>query len=280
MEARSPAPALPSPPQCGHYEILHRGAPAALAGHVTSITCYRESVPGHFRQIEPASLDIPLIIGFDGPFAIGIGHTPGPSDTVTSFASGLAPRNVVIDSFGSAHCLQINFTPLGAYRFFGLPMHELNSRLIAPDDLLGPAFAELRQRLGEEADWNRRADLAAAFVIQRLGKRPATASPAIAAAYAALVGSGGRLRVETLARRLDVSRKHLAHRFSIEVGANPKTVARIVRFNSALAKARAQASPDWADIALECGYADQAHLVREFRDFAGCSPVRAGQMLM
>ncbi len=270
MEARSSV--APLPPPGGHYEILRRGVPAVLAGDVTSITCYRETIAGHFRQSEPASLDVPLIIGFEGAFAIGIGHTPGPSDMVESFAAGLFPGNVVIDSFGSAHCLQINFTPLGAYRFFGVPMHELNGRLVAPDDLLGPAFTELRQRLGEEHNWHRRADMALDFVIRRLRRQARAPSPSVSSAFDALIDSGGRIRIGALAERLDCSRKHLAHRFATEIGASPKTVARIIRFNGALAMARAHASPDWADIAQASGYADQAHLVREFRDLAGNSP--------
>jgi transcriptional regulator GlxA family with amidase domain len=60
--------------------------------------------------------------------------------------------------------------------------------------------------------------------------------------------------------------------FNTEVGIGPKALARMVRFNRALALAKAAATPDWAGIAVECGYADQAHLVREFRGFAGSSP--------
>ncbi|MER9841163.1 AraC family transcriptional regulator [Mesorhizobium australicum] len=54
-------------------------------------------------------------------------------------------------------------------------------------------------------------------------------------------------------------------------GIGPKTLSRIVRFNRALGLSRQQAS-GWADIAADCGYADQAHLAREFRDLAGETP--------
>ncbi|TIU04954.1 MAG: helix-turn-helix transcriptional regulator, partial [Mesorhizobium sp.] len=67
------------------------------------------------------------------------------------------------------------------------------------------------------------------------------------------------------------SRKHLAGKFSNAIGVGPKTLSRIVRFNRALGLSR-QDQSDWADIAADCGYADQAHLVREFRDLAGETP--------
>ena len=55
------------------------------------------------------------------------------------------------------------------------------------------------------------------------------------------------------------------------IGVGPKTLSRIVRFNRALGLSR-QDKSDWADIAADCGYADQAHLVREFRDLGGQTP--------
>lgn len=65
---------------------------------------------------------------------------------------------------------------------------------------------------------------------------------------------------------------HLVERFHEEVGIGPKAVARMVRFNRALTLARTEKDPDWADIAALCGYADQAHLIRDFRALAGETP--------
>mgnify|MGYP005868667299 CR=1 FL=1 len=73
-------------------------------------------------------------------------------------------------------------------------------------------------------------------------------------------------------RRLDWSRKHLASRFHEEVGLPPKTIARIARFNRAQAMAASGMGDGWADIAAACGYADQAHLTREFVALAGTTP--------
>jgi AraC-like DNA-binding protein len=77
--------------------------------------------------------------------------------------------------------------------------------------------------------------------------------------------------VASIAREVGWSRKHLARRFADEVGLGPKSVSRIVRFNRAIAASRSGSG--WAGIAADCGYADQAHMVREFRELAGNSPV-------
>ncbi len=249
---------------------LRSAAPApALNGLVTRITSYRERHACGQSQRESATLTVPLIIGFGDPFAMAHGREPGGNERFVSFVGGLSTRPVLIRSTGDAHCIQIDFTPLGARLFFGVPMHELAERILPADDLGDGEIATLAERLGDTDDWVDRHRLAEAFVTRRLQARRAMAHP-VAAAYAAIIETGGRIPVARLAERLDWSRKHLAQRFREEVGLAPKAVARIARFNRAMGLATAR--PDWADIAVECGYSDQAHLSREFMALSGLSP--------
>ena len=104
----------------------------------------------------------------------------------------------------------------------------------------------------------------------RLGQATET-PPEIAWAYDRIITSGGRTRISSIAEKLGWSRKHLAGSFSDAIGIGPKTLSRIVRFNRALGLSRHETT-GWADIAADCGYADQAHLVREFRQLAGDPP--------
>jgi AraC-like DNA-binding protein len=252
------------------FEMRRRLPDPRLAGIVTDICGYRETTPGHFRNIEYASLTVPLVIGFAEPFAIGLGKDPGDNDRFASFAAGLYAGPVVIESFGGACCVQINFTPLGARRFFGLPMSELTDSMVGLDELLVPQGNALRERLGNAPDWTARFDMAETFVVARLTNAGETQTE-IAWAYDSIIASGGRTRISSIADRLGWSRKHLAVSFSNAIGVGPKTLSRIVRFNRALGLSR-QRTSDWADIAADCGYCDQAHLVREFRDLAGETP--------
>ena len=254
----------------GRFEMRRRLPNPALDGIVTDICGYRETAPGHLRTIEYASLTVPLVISFAAPFAIGLGKAPGDNDRFASFAAGLYAGPVVIESFGGACCVQVNFTPLGARRFFRLPMSELTNSMVVLDDVLGSEGIALRERLGNAPDWAARFDIAEAFVASRL-ENAAETPLQIAWAYDRIVASGGRTRIASLAERLGWSRKHLAGKFSDAIGIGPKTLSRIVRFNRALSLSR-QPAADWADVAADCGYADQAHLVREFRVLAGETP--------
>lgn len=253
------------------FAMAWRRPSKAFAGIVTRIVGYHETRPGNYRQVEPASLDVPLVISFGEPFGIGLGSAPGSNDRYGSFTAGLFAGPVTIDSHGAAHCLQVNFTPLGARRIFGMPMNELTGRMPALEDVLGAEGAALRERLGEAENWESRFDVIEGFLLARLGKSP-EAGPEVTWALDRIAASGGRAKVAAIADRLGWSRKHLARRFAEEVGLGPKCVSRIVRLNSAMAVAKTD-SDGWADIAARCGYADQAHLVRDFRELAGTTPV-------
>lgn len=258
------------------FTLLKAPPPAGLDHLVHDIALYRESARQPIRQVETASLVIPVLIGFAEPFDIALGRQPSTDDSYRSFVSGLTLKPVHIRSAGACSCLEFTLTPLGARRFFGLPMGELTERMVRLEDLGDTELARLRQQLGEERDWWNRLRLAQAFLVRRL--RGET-DPAVSAAYRSIVRSGGRMPIQRIADKIGWSRKHLAARFRQEVGLPPKAVARVARFSAAQAMASA-GDDGWADIAAACGYSDQPHLVREFRELAGITPAewRAGTL--
>ena len=78
--------------------------------------------------------------------------------------------------------------------------------------------------------------------------------------------------VGALAQEVGWSRRHLVTRFRQQVGLPPKTIARVVRFEGLLRRVAGTGGAAWSRIAAECGYYDQAHMNRDFREFAGTTP--------
>lgn len=261
----------PETPQADGMRFFRRVVPPDLADGLVQIVGYAENGQRLVLSAEAAPLSVPLIISFAQPFEIALGRAPGPEERYGSFTSGLFPGVVLINSTGRSQCIQIDFTPLGARRFFGLPMHEISERMVHLADLSDAGIAELRRRLEDMPDWDARLRLAETFVRDRLGRAPAP-DARLDFAWRAIVGRRGDLRIGALAHRLGWSRKHLVARFRDEIGVAPKTVARMARFNGALAMAAGEAAAGWADIAAACGYADQAHFSREFLEFSGRTP--------
>lgn len=250
-------------------EIIRRPVPAHMAHIVSSISCYRERGLGltSFRHAAPLSL--PLLISLGTPFRIALGREPDRSDTQPSFAAGLFPGPVQIESDGRAICIQIDFTPLGAYRFYGGAVPDLTARIVDIGDLLGRDGREVGEKVADAEGWQQRLEIIEAFVLERTVNEP---SPAIAAAIARLWRSAGAARISEIATDIGWSRKHLSRRFQSEIGVSPKTLARMLRFHRACELARSGNTCGWAGIALEAGFADQAHLAREFREFSGEKP--------
>jgi AraC-like DNA-binding protein len=80
------------------------------------------------------------------------------------------------------------------------------------------------------------------------------------------------LSVQRLATQLDVSERHLSRSFRAMFGASPKQFARVARIEKI--EAMRQAGSAWADIAYACGFADQAHMINDFRAIVGEPPQR------
>jgi AraC-like DNA-binding protein len=254
----------------GRWELAQMRPQADLLGDVVRYAGYLEHGGWSIDNREVASPIVPLIINLGDPFRIRMGANG--SIEHRSFLAGLYDGYADVASMGRAHCMQVDLTPLGAYRFFAMPMRDLAARTV-PLDQIG-ALDELAGRLCEAPDWATRFALLDRFVRRRLATAAAP-SPPIAWAWRQLAGSGGRVRVAALASEIGWSRKHLAQRFAIEVGAGPKTVGRILRFAGARRVIDAGIRPgymDWAGLAADWGYADQAHLIREFRAMAGVTP--------
>lgn len=188
--------------------------------------------------------------------------------------------------------LQAAVHPLAARRLFGLPAAELARMSLEGEDVLGRVAPRLRERLAEAADWDERfaifgeeMGLATASVDGERGRAPrgpaatlvaaSAPRPEVVEAWRLLTASRGRIRIGKLAERVYLSRRRLSTLFAAEFGLTPKEAARTMRFTHAVARigegVRGRAL-SLATVAAECGFADQPHLDREFREFAGTSP--------
>ncbi len=184
--------------------------------------------------------------------------------------AGLDDACAVIEHNGEMLGVQVDLSPLATRMIFGVPMCSLAREVVALEDLLGPEGPLLEERLMEVGTWGERFDLVEAMLAARL-QAAEPPPPDVDWAWRRLVAGGGRLRVADLATELGCSRKHLAARFREHVGLPPKLVARMLRFRRASDLLGASGT-SLAELAAVCGYYDQAHLDRDFRDFAGTTP--------
>ena len=272
-----PARTIRHSSELGSWELLLTAPDPRLRPHVLTYCGYEEETVAFSRRRELATPQAVLILGFGAPIEVSIPRH-GERMHAAAFVSGPSDSHALVDSFGSQRGIQVDLTPLGAYLLLGLPMREVSNRTVALEDVLGPEGAMLPERLYEAGGWPTRFAILDELLL-RCFARARPASPDIAWAWRRLVETDGRLRIGELAAELRCSRRHLAARFGEQVGLPPKSFARVLRFQQAARLVRARPYR-LAEIAFECGYYDQAHLNRDFRELAGLAPTELESLLL
>ena len=187
-----------------------------------------------------------------------------------SFVAGLGLGPALVRGAATSSCIELRLTPLGAHRLLQLPMHELTNRATALEDVL-PGGRDLASRLRETHGWAARFDLLETFLLQRMSDTEPPRTE-LAWSWERLVRTGGQTPIGRLADELGWSRRRLIARFREAVGLAPKAAACVIRFDRAASALRTGSAPPLVELALACGYFDQAHLNRDFRRLAGTTP--------
>lgn len=143
----------------------------------------------------------------------------------------------------------------------GVPAFELTGRALPVADIFGARGRQLLEQLSEPAAWGEAPRRMAAFLVREFARRPR-----FQLLPARSVGS-----VHELAEVTGLASRTLHHRVTQDIGLAPKLWLRIERLHRAIASSTNRIVP-WSDVAAHCGYADQAHLVREFSELLGESP--------
>lgn len=256
----------------GIWTLFQRRPPAVLAPYVRQLQGFFEVGGRPVLRREVPTFGFPLILVLGPGFTLHERENPARwRPLARSFLAGLHEEHALVGSEGTSLCMQVDFTPLGAWRFLRCDLQALSHRVLDLEELLGRGAAELEARLAEAPDWPARFALLEEILSARILEAPAE-DLRVAAALTAIRRSGGNVPVERLADALDCSRKHLGALFKRQVGLPPKTVARLARFEAALQRLTAGRVASLAELALDCGYADQAHFNRDFRGFAGETP--------
>lgn len=212
---------------------------------------------------------IPMIFNLGPAWRLA---APGrPAFRADSFLSGLDEHYTLVESTGRCCCMQVNFTPIGAARLLGQPLHAIAQRVVAIDDVLAAAGRDLIVRLRDAPDWRTRFVMLEQFFLARFADNDATSREA-AWAWDRLRAHDGLLPIADLVTELGWSHKRLIAVFHEQFGLTPKRAARVMRFGRAVRSLDGAPTPRWAEIAADCGYYDQAHLNRDFREFAGVTP--------
>jgi len=232
---------------------------------------YEERSTAPLRRLQVPHPNVTVIINLGAPLKVHAPALHAPGAVYGSFAAGLFDTVALTESTGNSAGIELNLTPLGMWQLVGVPLCELMNRVVSLDALFGPTARAVEEQLRNTASWDLRFDVLEALLADRL-RQSRVPSAAVQWAWTQIVTAPQSTLVAEIARELQWSRRRLTAVFREHVGITPKAAARVVRFDRAVPAVRRGQSVNWSALAWQCGYADQAHLVREFREFSGLSP--------
>jgi len=281
--------------ELGQWQTAQRRADPRLRAYVHGYFASSSNLRMPVPELHVASTEVPLLLNFGAPHRrldVGSGEWTARDGV---WIVGLHNRHQITKAVGERHFMVVRFTPIGAHLFLRLPMHLIANEAIDVA-LIDPALARvLVSRIGVAGSWADRFAAVESLIAERVAEAQIPCS--IDSAWRRLVATDGCIALGSLASELNCSHRTLIARFRMCVGFPPKAIARLLRFNRVvrtldrLSRTRpnepvskpyieARQAEDrrvggaiqWADLAADSGYFDQAHLIKDFREFAGSTP--------
>jgi AraC-like DNA-binding protein len=253
------------------FELAFGRPAGALKGVVSEYFAWidQSSVQSCLRELP--SGNIPLIINFGSRVREYDRRKPKLWTERRAFISGLQDSAVLVEGTGPGGGIQVNFTALGARLFLARPLKEFTNQTINLDDVFNAFANRLEAQLFDARSWEGKFALLDREILQRLN-RARHPVPAVSWAWQRLSSTAGRAKISDLVQKIGWSERYFSRQFEEQIGLTPKVLGRILRFHRAVRTLTRPAEVRLAELALDCGYYDQAHFTHDFREFSGITP--------
>ncbi len=189
----------------------------------------------------------------------------------TAIIAGVNSQYIFLDPQTRLSTIGAVFKPGAIPSLFNIPADEFLDQAISLTDIVDSDIEGFRERLIEAKSPDHKVCLLQSFLLQQLNKTNQS-NAAIMRATQLLKNQSAGSSVSDVAEIIGYSRRRFSTLFKQVAGIAPKGYARIQRLQGALQTIRSCSSPDWTDIALSCGYYDQAHFNRDFKALSGLTP--------
>lgn len=259
------------------FELSRVPIPRCLAPFVDSWIGYRETSVAAVERVEHPTGRTVLIFEFGERIELVQQPSPcrgAPHDTErtrfkTGFFAGIDESPTLTRFSGEQAGIEVNLSPAGAFALSRGAMTELRGLAVESTEL--GLSADLCSRLFGARSWEERFRLVGDELSRRVrGAR--VLSPLVRNAMALIDAEGGAVRIDQLSLHLGASRKYVHELFSAQTGFAPKRYAALRRFARVRELLSAGRHGSLASVASQAGYADQAHMARAVRQFAGVTP--------
>lgn len=188
-----------------------------------------------------------------------------------SFLIGQLTRPYIVEPLGVTGSFVVRFHPNGFFPFTTIPIKEMENTAIPIERLFGVEGAEVAESVLTAEGTLQRIQFIEAFLLKRLTDKT-TIDAVVKSTVETILEAKGRFTVNEFSKEKNINRRQLTRKISAAIGLSPKQLSKTIRIQSALTTLLTQKVTSLTDLAYENEYFDQAHFIKEFKEFTGLTP--------
>ena len=187
------------------------------------------------------------------------------------FVFGQITSPLEIEPTGFSGIIAARFHPDGFAPFLSFPINEMENKAVALEKIFGAEAADFENNVLSASSNEERIKLIESFLINKLSL-PEAADRIAKSSVEILLNYNGQVSVDELAEQLNINRRQLERKFSSAIGLSPKQLSKVIRLQATLKMLQQKQFTSLTSLAYESGYYDQAHFIKDFKEFTGMSP--------
>ncbi|WP_298146520.1 helix-turn-helix domain-containing protein [Flavobacterium sp.] len=187
------------------------------------------------------------------------------------FLIGQLTKPYVIEPVGVTGSFVVQFKPNGFLPFTSIPIKEMENRAIPLDILFGQEGIKLSNQILNANSTSERIQIIEAFLFKQLADRKCI-DHIVKSTVETILNTNGQFSVNEFSKNNNINRRQLARKFSSTIGLSPKQLAKTIRIQTTLKVLLNEEVTSLTDLAYESEYFDQAHFIKEFKEFTGLTP--------
>jgi len=187
------------------------------------------------------------------------------------FVIGQLTQPLEIEPTGETGIFSVRFHPEGFLPFATVPIKEMENKAVTLEKLFGKDGQEIEQKLLNTISTSERINLIETFLLSRLADTE-TIDRIIKSTVETILTANGQLSVDELSRQTNINRRQLERKFSSIIGLSPKQLSKTIRLQATLKMLLNKKFTSLTALAYEGEYYDQAHFIKDFREFTGMTP--------
>lgn len=187
------------------------------------------------------------------------------------FVIGQLTQPYVVEPVGETGTFFVCFHPNGFLPFATFPIKEMENTAVSLEDLFGKEGEEIGQKILNANSTTERISLAESFLFKRLANTE-TIDHIVKSTVETILTANGQFSIDLLSKQNNTNRRQLARKFSSDIGLSPKQLSKTIRLQAALKMLLTENVTSLTNLAYDNEYYDQAHFIKEFKEFTGLTP--------